>query len=50
MQMGLALLAHGLTHREIAEGHSTQFLGKLGLRSRAEAAACAVGGGTSAVP
>jgi DNA-binding CsgD family transcriptional regulator len=50
----LALLAHGLTNREIAarlfispktvERHITQILGKLGLRSRAEAAAYAVGG------
>lgn len=48
----LALLAHGLTNREIAdrlfispktvERHVTQLLGKLGLRSRAEAAAYAV--------
>jgi DNA-binding CsgD family transcriptional regulator len=51
----LALLAHGLTNREIGERlfispktverHMTQILGKLGLRSRAEAAAFAVGGG-----
>jgi DNA-binding NarL/FixJ family response regulator len=48
----LALLAHGLTNREIGERlfispktverHITQILGKLGLRSRAEAAAYAV--------
>lgn len=48
----LALLAHGLTNREIAERlvisaktvehHVSQILGKLGLRSRAEAAAYAV--------
>lgn len=48
----LALLAHGLTNREIGERlfispktverHITQLLGKLGLRSRAEAAAFAV--------
>jgi DNA-binding NarL/FixJ family response regulator len=49
----LALLAHGLTNREIAdrlfispktvERHVTQLLGKLGLRSRTEAAAYAIG-------
>lgn len=48
----LALLAHGLTNREIAERlvisaktvehHVSQLLGKLGVRSRAEAAAYAV--------
>lgn len=54
----LELLVHGLTNREIAERlfispktverHITQILGKLGLRSRAEAAAYAVRGGYSA--
>src|SRR5581483_10274758 len=47
----LALIAHGLSNREIAarlvisaktvEHHVSQILGKLGLRSRAEAAAYA---------
>ena len=53
----LALIARGLTNRAIAERlvisaktvehHVSQILGKLGLRSRAEAAAFAASGGNS---